>query len=135
MQHIFCLRFLKTKETKIPKVVHFIWLGPRPFPPQSVENVRTWIAHNPDWEFKFWTDRRRDPPCNGMETIVMKEYPFPLLGNRYVASENWGGATSTTMQTVCSLLRDFMEPTISTVVLKCLTLLLLAIKSLLETGL
>jgi len=84
------LRFLKTKETKIPKVVHFIWLGPRPFPPQSVENVRTWIAHNPDWEFKFWTDRRRDPPCNGMETIVMKEYPFPLLGNRYGASENWG---------------------------------------------
>jgi mannosyltransferase OCH1-like enzyme len=77
-------------ETKIPKVVHFIWLGPRAFPPESVENVRNWIAKNPGWKFKFWTDRPRPAPCNGMETIVMAEYPFPYLGQYYAVSENWG---------------------------------------------
>jgi hypothetical protein len=84
------LRFVKSNTTKIPKIVHFIWLGPRAFPPQSVENVRTWMAQNPDWTFKFWTDRPRDPPCHGMETVLVKEYPFPILGKRYAASQNWG---------------------------------------------
>jgi hypothetical protein len=80
----------KVEGNKIPKVVHFIWLGPRSFPPESVENVRTWMAQNPDWSFKFWTDRERDPPCHGMERIVLKEYPFPFLKRCYEASENWG---------------------------------------------
>lgn len=75
---------------KIPKVVHFIWLGPRPFPPQSVTNVRSWIAKNPDWIFKFWTDRPREAPCHGMETILLKEYPFPFLSRCYALSKNWG---------------------------------------------
>jgi LPXTG-motif cell wall-anchored protein len=77
-------------DVKIPKTVHFIWLGPRPFPPQSVSNVRSWIAQNPDWTFKFWTDRPREAPCRGMETILIKEYPFPYLGRCYAASDNWG---------------------------------------------
>jgi hypothetical protein len=83
------LRHLKAAAVKIPKVVHFIWLGPRSFPGESVHNVRTWMAQNPDWTFKFWTDRPRDPPCHGMETILIKEYPF-ALGRCYAASENWG---------------------------------------------
>src|SRR5690348_10912675 len=44
---------------KIPPVIHFIWLGPKHFPPESVENVRSWIAHNPEWTVKLWTDRDR----------------------------------------------------------------------------
>jgi hypothetical protein len=75
---------------KIPHVVHFIWLGPRPFPPESVNNVRTWMAKNPSWQFKFWTDRDRDPPCNGMEKVVFDTYPFPRLGACYATSANWG---------------------------------------------
>lgn len=75
---------------KIPKVVHFIWLGPRPFPPGSVENIRTWIAHHPDWVFKFWTDRDRPVPCNGMEKHYVKDFPFAFLKDCYEDSENFG---------------------------------------------
>ncbi len=75
---------------QIPKTVHFIWLGPRSFPPESVSNVRSWIAQNPTWKFIFWTDRPRQPPCAGMETIILKEYPFPFLGRCYSDSHNWG---------------------------------------------
>ena len=79
-----------TEAVRIPKVIHFIWLGPRQYPPGSVENIRTWMAHNPDWRVKFWTDREREAPCKGMETILIKEYPFPFLKRCYETSENWG---------------------------------------------
>ncbi len=84
------LQLIKTTDVKIPKVVHFIWLGPKQFPPESVENIRTWMAQNPEWTFKFWTDRPRSAPCNGMETIVIETYPFPELKRCYETSENWG---------------------------------------------
>lgn len=75
---------------KIPLIVHFIWLGPRPFPPQSVENVRTWIKHHPGWKIKFWTDRDREPPCEGMEKVLVKNFHFFKLGKCYEESQNWG---------------------------------------------
>lgn len=75
---------------KIPPVVHFIWLGPKQFPPESVENVRTWIARNPEWKFKFWTDRKREPPCNGMEMAHVSDFSFLCLEKCFYDSENWG---------------------------------------------
>ncbi len=74
----------------IPKVIHFIWLGPQAFPPNSVENIRTWIAEHPTWKVKFWTDSPRDPPCNGMEVLHVKDFPFQLLQSCYEKTENWG---------------------------------------------
>ena len=75
---------------KIPKTIHFIWLGPRPFPPESVENVRSWIANHPDWTVKFWTDRDREPPCQGMEKIFVKDFSFTKLERCYASSQNFG---------------------------------------------
>jgi mannosyltransferase OCH1-like enzyme len=42
--------------SKIPKILHYIWLGPKPFPEESKAFVRSWIEHHPDWIIKFWTD-------------------------------------------------------------------------------
>jgi hypothetical protein len=78
------------KVARIPKVVHFIWLGPRPFPPSSVENVRMWMAHHPDWTFKFWTDRERVPPCSDMEVVLIDRYPFASLADCYADTDNFG---------------------------------------------
>jgi hypothetical protein len=75
---------------KIPTVLHFIWLGPRPFPPESVENVRTWIENNPGWTVKFWTDRDRELPCEGMEKVLVKDFSFFKLGHCFEESQNWG---------------------------------------------
>ena len=84
------VQFKEEGNFKIPPVVHFIWLGPHPFPPESVENVRTWIAKNPGWRVKFWTDRDREIPCEGMEKILVKNFSFRKLGRCYEESENWG---------------------------------------------
>lgn len=83
-------RFTKTGPYKIPKVVHFIWLGPNPFPPGSVENIRTWIAQNPEWTFKFWTDRDREAPCKGMQIYDVSTFPFLFLQKCFAESKNWG---------------------------------------------
>jgi hypothetical protein len=81
---------LPQKNVKIPKVVHFIWLGPKPFPSKSVENVRTWMAQHPSWTFKFWTDRDRPTPCNGMQKVFVKDFSFFRLQHCYVQSQNYG---------------------------------------------
>jgi len=77
-------------EWKIPQVVHFIWLGPKGFPAESVENVRSWIAHHPEWTVKFWTDRKRPLPCNGMELCFVQDFSFTALQQEFEEAQNWG---------------------------------------------
>jgi hypothetical protein len=75
---------------KIPPVIHFIWLGPKHFPPESVENVRTWIVKHPGWTVKFWTDRPRPAPVTEMQVIDVSSFAFQTLGRQFHESENWG---------------------------------------------
>jgi mannosyltransferase OCH1-like enzyme len=84
------LALKKEGDYKIPQKVHFIWLGPNPFPPGSVENVRSWIAHHPGWEVLFWTDRERLPPCEGMKVKQVEDFPFLFLKEHFEESQNWG---------------------------------------------
>ena len=84
------LQFTEQGPYKIPRTIHFIWLGPRAFPPNSVENVRTWIAQNPTWTVKFWTDRKREAPCAGMQVMDISDFSFGQLERCYRESENWG---------------------------------------------
>lgn len=74
---------------RIPKTVHVIWLGPNSFPRESVENIRTWVAHHPDWTFNFWTDRKRPAPVSSMMTRYVSDFSFLHLKNRYEEATNW----------------------------------------------
>lgn len=75
---------------RIPKVVHFIWIGPRQFPRESVENVRSWMAKNPGWTFNFWTDRQRPLPCPGMKMRMIRDLNFLKLRDCFAKSDNYG---------------------------------------------
>ncbi|MCB1109843.1 MAG: hypothetical protein KDK64_02590 [Chlamydiia bacterium] len=76
-------------EAKIPKVIHFIWIGPNPFPKESIENVNSWIKHHPDWVFKFWTDRRRPLPNQKMELKLISDFQFTDLKYCFEESDNY----------------------------------------------
>lgn len=78
------------KEATIPKVVHLIWIGPKPFPLTSIENVRSFAALHPDWSFVFWTDRKRPPPLSNMEVRQLDQFTFHHLEKEFLASDNWG---------------------------------------------
>lgn len=86
------IRFLAEKQEggRIPKIIHFIWVGPKSFPRESVENVRSWIAHHPDWTFKFWTDRDRPLPHPKMERHLINDFKFLELARYYYNSDNFG---------------------------------------------
>ncbi len=83
------LQFLKQEEVRIPKVIHFIWLGPNPFPKESLENVRSWVEHHPNWTFKFWTDRRRALPHPSMEMHLVTDFKFTKLKDCFQQSDNY----------------------------------------------
>ena len=74
---------------KIPPVLHLIWLGPRPFPPKSVENLRSWVAYHPEWKIKLWTDREREPPCEGIELVDVDSFPLRHLKRCFQESNNY----------------------------------------------
>ncbi len=83
------MEYAQSGSYKVPPVIHFIWLGPKPFPPQSVENVRSWIAQHPTWRMKFWTDREREVPCEGMERCFVRDFRFTKLQRCFDSSENF----------------------------------------------
>ncbi len=85
--------YLQNRENsahKIPPHLHLIWLGPRPFPTESVENIRMWMGTHPNWTFHFWTDRERPLPVNGMVMHRTEDFSFQHLENYYKESTNWG---------------------------------------------
>lgn len=65
---------------RIPKLIHFIWVGPKEFPKTSVENLLSWQKLHPDWRLLFWTDSKdRQCPIKGMERHQIDEISFIAL--------------------------------------------------------
>ena len=79
-----------TEQVKVPKVIHFIWIGPKSFPIESIENVRSWIGFHPDWKVKFWTDRERALPHPEMELCRIQDLDLIKCGPLYRKSDNYG---------------------------------------------
>ena len=74
----------------IPKVIHFVWLGPKPFPSISIQNVISWKTHHPNWQFILWTDsKEREPPIPGMEIRLVQEYDFGSLQPLIESTNYW----------------------------------------------
>jgi hypothetical protein len=74
---------------RIPKVAHFIWLGPKEFPVASVANVKRFIDLHPGWTVKFWTDGKQLPDLR-MKKEAIEEFDFQTLGKCFDKSDNFG---------------------------------------------
>ena len=76
---------------KVPKVFHFIWVGPKKFPENSIKNVESWMKYHPDWTFKFWTDSEfRESPVDSMEKHLINEIPFQYVRPFLKMTDNYG---------------------------------------------
>ena len=87
------LRFLSldSETYRIPRKLHWIWIGPKPFPKESIHNVQTWKKQHPDWEFYFWTDSETTPlPVAGMVRRLVTSYDFSPLSAFLSKTDNWG---------------------------------------------
>lgn len=75
----------------IPKVLHIIWVGPKPFPEESIKNILSWRHFHPDWKFKFWTDSHDRPcPIPDMEKMLVQDYDFRIVDKYLAETTNWG---------------------------------------------
>ncbi len=45
------------KSKKIPKILHQIWIGPKPLPKLYQKFQSVCKALHPDWEYRFWTNK------------------------------------------------------------------------------
>ncbi len=74
----------------IPPVLHFIWLGPKPFPPTSIAAVKSWIDRHPGWSYQFWSDQKRQAPDERMKVRGFEDFPLESLKDCYFSSDNFG---------------------------------------------
>jgi len=44
----------------IPKIVHYVWVGPRALPQEEQRRVAKWRELLPDWEFRLWDNDALD---------------------------------------------------------------------------
>ncbi len=79
------------EEYKIPKVLHWIWIGPKQFPMESIEYVRSWLGKHPDWTCYFWTDRERPVPHPSLKTRRTQDIKWgdERLKECVEKSDNW----------------------------------------------
>lgn len=61
---------------KIPKIIHQIWIGPRPIPTTKIFR-ETWINLHPDWHYKLWTNE-------DLKTITLQNQDL------FDHAQNWG---------------------------------------------
>ncbi len=50
------LKIKSGENIKIPKIIHQIWIGPKPFPEQRKSFCKKWQQLHPDWEYRLWTN-------------------------------------------------------------------------------
>lgn len=62
----------------IPKILHHIWVGPRPAPRQWME---TWPQKHPAWRYKIWND----------EVVFRRKWQNQRLVNSYMDQNEWRG--------------------------------------------
>ncbi len=75
----------------IPKKLHIIWIGPKAFPEESINNMLSWQKFNSDWEIHFWTDSKTRPlPLPTMKRRLVYEYDFSPLHDLIPQTMNWG---------------------------------------------
>lgn len=67
MEQLHHDRYGETDPQRIPRVFHFIWVGPKPFPEKFQANIQTWRNLHPNWEIRLWRDADVPPLINQRE--------------------------------------------------------------------
>jgi len=93
-------------DEKIPKKIHYVWLGHKKLPPEAKAFVKTWKKKMPDYEIKCWNESTFD--CNSVlwvkQALENKMWAFAADYIRLYALYTEGGIY---MDTDVEVLRSF----------------------------
>ena len=77
----------------IPKIIHYIWFGGKPFPEKVQKCIDSWHKYLPDYEFKLWNEDTFD--VNSVEftkqAYANKKWAFVSDYVRMYALNKYGG--------------------------------------------
>ncbi len=78
----------KIIDNSIPKVIHFIWLGPKKISNERKRNINSFIKKHPNWKFKLWTDYSRKLTNSNLEICYVDQDKL-LLSEFYKDTINY----------------------------------------------
>ena len=82
-----------TGKQEIPKILHCVWLGDSPKPPEVVAWLDTWRRNCPGWELREWgSDFARASGCRYvLEALEHRKWAFASDWVRLAVLERYGG--------------------------------------------
>ncbi len=76
----------------IPKIIHYVWVGPRPFPADAQLRVDQWRSRLPDYELRLWNEHNIDfTPLFVCQAYGVGAYNRVANYARMAALERFGG--------------------------------------------
>ncbi|RYX80058.1 hypothetical protein EON83_30250 [bacterium] len=64
----------------IPRLFHFVWVGPHPFPAKDAAWVASWLPRHPDWHAILWAESPETLGEHAPKHLDVR--PLPPLVNR-----------------------------------------------------
>lgn len=92
----------------IPKIIHYIWFGPNPFPKLVKKSIESWKKYLPDYEFKLWNENTFDINISQFtkQAYENKKWAFVSDYVRIWALKEYGGIY---LDTDIEVLKSFSE--------------------------
>ncbi len=79
---------------RIPKILHYVWLGGQPLTPLVEECIASWKKHMPNWEYMRWDETNFDiaaAPLYVRQAYEARKFAFVSDYVRLWALEQYGG--------------------------------------------
>lgn len=99
------LHAVDSERGEIPKIIHYVWVGPAPLPPLVLACIASWKKHLPEYTLRFWHEG--NAPMNHPYVKAMyeqKKWAFVSDYIRFWALDREGGIY---LDTDMEVLRSF----------------------------
>jgi len=93
----------------IPKIVHYVWVGPNPITPLAVRCIASWKKYLPDYKIKLWNETNSPMDHHYVKAMYEKgKWAFVSDYIRFWVLANEGGIYLDTDMEVLKPLDDFL---------------------------
>lgn len=104
-------RLYDRKQTRIPKIIHYIWVGGNKKPASVDKYIRSWKKYCPDYLIIEWNEKNYDITCNRYtrEAYESKKWAFATDFMRLDILDKFGGIYVDTDVEIVKNLDDFLD--------------------------
>ncbi len=77
---------------KIPKIIHYVWVGPAPLTPLALRCIASWKKYLPEYEIKLWNEANSPMQHHYVQAMyAKKQWAFVADYIRFRVLTNEGG--------------------------------------------